>query len=395
MRAHAGQRAVLQSRAFCTAAIAGTGSGKTVIAYLWQLLSMVRRPGQTWIVAEPTERMVRRVLLTDTSRRPSLVTFMRMFDLGARYVAGTGMLYTRYGTMFLSTAERPDTWQGGHVAGAWLDEAGLMSLEAWETCVQRVGYEGGTILITTTPYNMGWLKTEVYDRWLAGDPDYNVMQFPTWANPSYPMAAIERAKRLLSPVRFGMLYEGAFGRPEGLVYDVFDRERHVVEPFELPASWERYGGLDFGFNDPTAGAFLAKSPDGVYYWYDEHYLREETTQRHGAVLMAKGGDAYPWVADSAQPGAIAELRRMGLTVNPAFSKAVNDGIDTVYSLFAADRLRVFSTCKHGLDELESYVWKRSEGGFRDEPVKANDHLLDALRYVLHSLERGGRVQLFT
>ena len=50
------------------------------------------------------------------------------------------------------------------------------------------------------------------------------------------------------------------------------------------------------------------------------------------------------------------------------------GIDTVYTLLASGRLRVFSTCQHGLDELEGYVRKVDPHGFRDEPVKQLDHL---------------------
>mgnify|MGYP001578079680 CR=1 FL=1 len=44
------------------------------------------------------------------------------------------------------------------------DEAGQMSLKAFETALQRVAMLQGQVVLTTTPYNLGWLLTEVVQR---------------------------------------------------------------------------------------------------------------------------------------------------------------------------------------------------------------------------------------
>jgi PBSX family phage terminase large subunit len=346
---------------------------------------MVDRPGQIWVVAEPTSDMIDRILLTPSPGKYTLPDFLSRFDPQLVFLRSKGIIRSKLGTVVFATGERPSSIQGAQLGGVWLDEAGLMKYEAFATALQRCGFYDGKILITTTPYNMGWLKTQVYDKWVAGDPDYNVIKFSSLANPLYPRAMYDRAKRTMSPARFRMLYEGDFGRPEGMIYDCFDETKHLVDPFDIPIEWERSGGLDFGFNNPTAGVFLAKDGDGVYYWYDEHYVREQTLDRHAAQLTAKGGGSWQWFADPSAEQQIAELRRRRMTVTGAVND-VQAGIDTVYAMMAAGRLKIFRTCVNGIDELSSYAWKKQDAGFTDEPVKEYDHLMDALRYALHTQE---------
>lgn len=396
VRPHPGQAATLRSEAFCTAAIAGTGGGKTVTGFVWLPVQMVLRPGQMWLAAEPTDEMLERNFLVSTQGRPSLLEVLRRLDPNMVYLSGERVIRHRLGTVYLASAFNPDVWQGGHLAGVWLDEAGLMKYAAWLTAVQRVGYLQGKVLITTTPYNKGWLKFDVYDRWMDGDADYNVVRFPSTANPKFPVAAMERAKRIMSAARFDMLYKGEFGRPEGMVYDCFEATRDTVEPFDVSTRWQRWGGVDFGWNHPTAALTVARDGDGVYYVVAEHYEREMGLARHAAVLKAGGGQAWSWYYDPSAPQQAAELRRGGLVMQPAVND-VQAGIDTVYALFKTGRLKVFRTCKHLIDELEGYTWRKRSNSplFEDEPVKEHDDAVDALRYVLHSVEAGPRLSLAT
>lgn len=391
VRAHEGQRKMLASEAFCTAAIAGTGGGKTSSGFVWSAIQLVTNPGMVGLIAEPTDDMVTKVLLTPRPGLPDYVSFMRKFDPDLVYNKGEGSIRSKLGTVYLASAFNPDTWQGGQLGWIWLDEAGLMKRLAFTTAMQRAGYYDGKLLITTTPYNMGWLKSDVYDSWMSGDEDYTVVNYPTLANPTYPRDVIERARRTLSPERFAMMYEGKFGRPEGMIYQSFDEAKHVVDDFEIPARWERIGGFDFGFNHPAAGLMIAKDDDGRYFAYREYYEREKTARHAGRVLAGRGGEGFIWFCDSARPDNIRELRDLGLSAVPA-NKEVLDGIDTVYELFASDRLFVFRSLANLRDELGSYVWKQDPktDEWMDEPVKENDDLCDALRYALHStLSRTG------
>lgn len=394
VRPHEGQRIVIESKAFCTAAIAGTGGGKTVAGYIWLLINMIQRPGQIWVVAEPTSDMVDRILLTPAPGRFTLPEFLKHFDPEMVFLKSKGIIRHKLGTVIFASGERPESLQGAQLGGIWLDEAGLMKREAWLTAVQRTGFYGGRILITTTPYNMGWLKRDVYDTWQEGDADYCVVNFPSTANPRYPKEAVERARRTMSETRFRMLYEGKFGRPEGMIYDCFEDDANLVDDFSIPPDWERVGGIDFGFNNPTAAVFLARNEDGVYYLSADYKRREAVMADHAADLVGKGGERWIWYGDPAAAQNILEMRRLGLTVVEA-NNDVSNGIDTVYGLIKSRRLRIMRSCKATLDELGSYAWKKDakSGDLADEPIKENDHLMDALRYALHSVEKGGGLRL--
>jgi hypothetical protein len=46
------------------------------------------------------------------------------------------------------------------------------------------------------------------------------------------------------------------------------------------------------------------------------------------------------------------------------------------------QLWVFNTCKNNLDEFNSYRYDPEK--MKEEPIKENDHLMDALRYAVHN-----------
>ena len=71
------------------------------------------------------------------------------------------------------------------------------------------------------------------------------------------------------------------------------------------------------------------------------------------------------------------------------------GIDTLSTLMATGRLKVFRTCKHWLDEVEGYVWDSDHNrNFKDQPLKLNDDLMDATRYLVHTRETKLGVKLY-
>lgn len=49
------------------------------------------------------------------------------------------------------------------------------------------------------------------------------------------------------------------------------RDSHVIEPFEIPASWRRYRSFDFGYSRPFAVQWWAIDYDGTAYMYRQLY----------------------------------------------------------------------------------------------------------------------------
>jgi len=308
------------------------------------------------------------------------------------YRAGERIYYLPTGgKVFFGSADNPFSLEGVHVRATWLDEAGQMKREAWDVALRRVGFYKGRVLITTTPYNLGWLKTEVFDRWKAGDRDYEVVQFPSIVNPAYPKEEFERAKATMPDWKFRMFYLGQFARPEGLVYQDFDPGKHVVKPFEIPASWRRVIGVDFGYNNPTAAVWLAISPDGVVYAYREYYQRNKLPEESGKEIqqLSKDDRIQLVACDPSEPAAIEQYRRLGLPARAGYN-AVKEGIEAVIALMKSNRFFVFRGLVNLLDEIENYRWAEKHEQLKDEPVKEYDHAVDALRYAIMAIRPKAR-----
>jgi phage terminase large subunit len=240
------------------------------------------------------------------------------------------------------------------------------------------------------------LFTKVYQRWQAGDPDYFVSQFSSLANPTYPKDVVERNRRSMTPARFRMFHEGGFERPEHMVYPQWDDSK-LVDPFTIPNEWWKSGGIDFGFNHPTAAIWAARDPDGIYYLTTEYRKSQALLAHHYAQITArsKNGKAPEvWYPDPSAKQSIAELRRLGLPVVPADNDVAN-GIDTVGTLLATGRLKVFKGLTGWIDEIEGYAYKEKDGVPTEQVIKLNDDLMDATRYLLHTAEKQAPLKLYT
>jgi hypothetical protein len=374
-RPHAGQWEAWQSRARYVALIAGSGGGKTAFGAAWTYRESIEHPGE-YLAFAPVDKMLHRVLIPTFLglAEPLGVTFAKA-DMRADFPNGS--------TLTFITAEAPERAEGIHARGIWLDEAGQMSALMWETAQRRTAMRQGRILLTTTPYNLGWLRSQVYDRWAAGDGNYLVVTFPSIANPAYPVEEFERARRELSADRFAMFYLGEFRRAAGLVYPDWSPATMLLPPVELPATWRRVIGLDLGWHNATAALLLAEDPDGQLVVEREHYASEMLLADHAAVLKAWG--KHRIYADPSAAQQIQELNRAGLEIRDAQNDVLS-GIDAVTKLMRTDRFRVLQgRAPHLLEELESYAWETREEQVTDKPRKVDDHCVDALRYAVASL----------
>ena len=264
-------------------------------------------------------------------------------------------------------------------------------LESWEAVLRRLSLAQGRVLGTTTPYNLGWLKTQVFDRWRAGEPDYDVIQFRSTMNPAFPAAEYERAKRTMPPWKHAMFYDGEFSRPAGLIYEDFDPAVHVVKPFPVSELWPVKVGIDFG-SVHTALVWIAEQ-NGKFYLFRESLTGGLSTPEHAqrAKETARLHRSAQWYGGA--PG--EDQNRMdwsaaGVPVRKPFVADVEAGIDRVIALLRERRLFVFETCKGVIDEFGMYSRELDAAGLPTDKIKdkATFHRLDALRYAASALTQG-------
>ena len=295
--------------------------------------------------------------------------------------------------VIFGSATNPESLESATAKAAWLDEAGQdqFRLESWEAILRRLALHQGRVLAGTTIYNLGWLKSQVFEQWRAGDTDFDVIQFASTINPAFPRAEFERAKRTLPAWKFAMFYRGEFSRPAGLIYeDYIDDYRenggHLVAPFEIPPEWPRYLGVDFG-GAHTATLWLAWDPNTrVFYAYREGLAGGLTTREHvHRALEAAAGENLlgGWGGAKSEGQWRADWADNGIWLLEPTVPDVEIGIDRVIELFKTQRLFVFDTLAGLRDELGTYRRKMDDLGQPTEEIedKATFHRLDALRYV--------------
>lgn len=305
-----------------------------------------------------------------------------------------------WGRIILRSAESGGGLESTTARAAWLDECGQDSftLETWEAIQRRLALKQGRALGTTTPYNLGWLKTAVYDEWVKGDPLHRVIQFASYFNPQFSREEYERAQASMPLHRFMLFYNGEFARPPGLIYDCFDEAVHVVNPFSIPSGWPRYVGVDFGAVN-TALLWIAEDvAKDRYIVYRESLEGGKSTEEHAgkALREADGENVVMWLG-----GAPSETQQRmdwsaaGVPVLQPYISDVEAGIDRPYALFKQKRLFVFNTCRGLLDEIGTYKRKVNERGETLEEIenKRHFHRLDALRYGCSPLREA--TQVFT
>jgi hypothetical protein len=398
---HEGQAAAWQSERRFVAMIAGTQGGKTSFGPWWLHREINRcGPGDYLAVtssfdlfklkALPQVREVFEHLLR-RGRYWSGDRVMELADPQGRFWANKAD-DPMWGRIILRSASAGSGLESATARACWADEAGQdeFTVETWEAVLRRLALAEGRVLITTTPYSLGWLKTELYDRWTAGDPTIEVIQFESIQNPAFPRAEFERAKATMPSWRFAMFYQALFSRPAGLIYTDFDPTFHVIEPFEIPPAWPRYFGSDFGGAN-TALLWLAHQPGADrYIVFSESLSGGLSTREHARAAKTKAEGTKlmgGWGGAASEDQARTDWGMEGFPIRKPPVADVEAGISRVIQLIKENRLFVFRTCRGLLDELETYRRKLDASGQPTEEIEAKRmfHRLDALRYVASGL----------
>jgi PBSX family phage terminase large subunit len=220
----------------------------------------------------------------------------------------------------------------------------------------------------------------------ATDPDYKSFHFTSYDNPFLPVEEIEKTKQELTEDRFAQEYMADFRRTEGLVYKEFNRGLHLYDKLGEAHITERLLGVDFGYTNPTAMILVLKDGHGNYYIESEWYKTQQTNDLIAEVALSfKPNRVYP---DPEAPEKITELRRGGLNCMEVKKgkDSITNGIQKVRELFKQGKLKINRACVNTIWELETYSYpeKRPDQPNPELPIKENDHLLDALRYVLNT-----------
>jgi len=237
--------------------------------------------------------------------------------------------------------------------------------------IQLVLRTSGRIVLDLNP---SLWKSWIYDLEGQSDVFYTIVTYKD--NPFLEQSLIDEIEKLKTRDQnlWRVFGEGQKGIPTRVVFN------HQQYYSELPQSAKLLGyGIDVGYNDPNTLVRIYKDGDSIYC---EELLYLRNTTISDFIYKIKDLNLNytdDFIVDSAAPQAIQEMVRAGINAKPVKKDTILSGIDQI----KRSNFFVHSDSKNLINELNSYVWKSDKNGNNlDEPEDKNNHILDAIRYVL-------------
>jgi hypothetical protein len=399
---HAGQTRAHKSTKRYVAVFAGAQSGKTAYLPHWLDREIRTKGPGDYLIGTSSFPLLTRKLLPEF-----LYVFKDLFHYGEYNSAEKVFTFWKKDSVknpetdyvmfpdstittrvLIGSAQNPESMESATVLGVCLDECGMKMFkrETWEAIQRRTMINKARILMTTTLYGLGWLKSEIYDPWVNGDPDIDVIQFDSIENPAFPLSEYQRMKATMPGWKFDLFHRGRFSQPAGLIYDAFDAARDVIEPFEIPGHWPRYVGHDFGPNN-TVALWVAQDPEsGLFYVYRDYAKRGQSTFEHVTnwLELSKGERIAARVGGSpTEDGWRGDYTQAGWRMDKPLDGHVESGIQRVYGYEKLGKKRVFRNCQNYIAEKQSYSRELDDMYNATERIENKEiyHFMDAERYL--------------
>lgn len=298
-----------------------------------------------------------------------------------------------------------------------LDEATQLTefqFSTFKACLRGANSFPKRIYLTCNPGGVGhaWVKRLFVDRIFRPEEnpdDYAFIPAGIYDNrvlmekdPAY----LNGLRSLPEGLRRAWL-EGSWDVFEGQFFPEFSRERHVCAPFEIPQSWKRFGGLDYGF-DMLAVVWAALDPiRGTVYIYREFARSGLTLTAAARAVAEESAESVEYLA--ASPDLWNRRQDSGLS-----GVAVMSEVRTLPTLLKADdrrvmgwrnlrefltecqpmqeegnadtpRLQIFSTCTELIRTLPALLHDKKRPEDAASEPHAVTHFPEALRYALMTL----------
>ena len=181
---------------------------------------------------------------------------------------------------------------------------------------------------------------------------------------------IEQYKDLPDDFMWKVYGLGERGKAKEIIYTQWKQYDEVAEG-------DVFYGLDFGYVHPAALVKVTHY-EGQNYFEEIVYQSGLTLSDLSRIIKEKLPERATIYADAAEPKSIEELYRQGFNIKPAV-KDVWAGIVKMKSY----PINLHYSSKNLRREFMSYKWKKDKNdNVIEEPVKANDDLMDACRYAV-------------
>ena len=393
-RMHPGQWEVLQTDARFKVLACGRRWGKTLLGAV-MCLGTALEGGNVWWVAPdfPRAKIAWRML-----------TKLIVGIPGVRVLKGEGMiLFPTGGFIQIKSAVNPDSLRGEGLHLVVIDECADVAEEAWiDSLRPALTDHRGSALFIGTPKGRNWFhglfqRAKTLGGWAA-------FQMPTSTNPFISRAELIVAEIELPKRTWDQEYLAKFVTFEGRVYEMFDPDGPWVFTGYIKSDYkEHFGGIDFGYRNPTSMVVGGERTDGELDIVDEVYEKRLSNPEviDNAKRLQDQYDIRMWWADPSSPAMIEELQSAGLPIEgcPRSSGGQESVVQWEVRLVSglleetrdgrpAPALRIRDTCSMAIKEHDGYRYPkkaREDSPEKEVPLKKNDHSCNAVQYMVHGL----------
>lgn len=379
------------------------GAGKTVSLCL-KLLQRARVPGAREGLfranLQDLYSTTLRTLLEGDGDTPALLPpHMREWNQQRREIRVLGGGSILYGEC------DPDKIQGMNLTGAGVDQAEELDDKQWNALAGRLRAKVGTLSRQLyAACNPGPPTHHLAKRFgIRGNVAYSNESFSGDArtpirchavmthsaeNPHLPADYLARLAGYSGVLRARYVL-GMWVGSDALIYDRWDRSRHMIERPVADRWPTALIAVDDAYSVPFAALLIFVRDDGSLHVADEVHrtsmLESDKVEAVRELAARAGARLAAVVVDPAAAALKARLRAEGFRVEDGQNEPVTGGIFEVQQLLAKDdrdgvpMLTVAPRCKHTGEEFEAYEWADS---FDEKPIKEHDHAMDALRYAV-------------
>lgn len=278
--------------------------------------------------------------------------------------------------------------QGRTLAGVLLDEVALMPRSFAEQALARCSVDGARLWFSCNPGSpTHWFYTD----WIQRRKERNALylHFAMTDNPSLSEKTLKRYESMYSGVFYDRYIRGLWVVAEGLVYPMFGQE-NITD--KIPEYGDYYISCDYGTLNPfSAGLWRVTSKEAVrireYYYNGRDEKVSKTDEEYYTELEKLTGDlpVECVIVDPSAASFIETIRRHGrFSVRKAKNEVV-DGIVTTARYIKNRQIKIHKDCNDAIREFGLYRW--DDECQDDRPIKENDHAMDDIRYMAHTVLR--------
>ena len=379
------QKEIIEHPARFKVVVAGRRAGKSY-ASIASLAKHARYPKKKCMYVAPSYRMAKQIVwedLKDQLREKNWIKKINESELSVTLVNGS--------TIFLRSADNPDSIRGIGLDYVVIDEAADISEEAWRAVIRpTLSDRQGNAMIISSPKGRNWLY-DVYND-AKHLEDWNSWQFTTAQGGIVNDQEIADARRDLDDRTYRQEYEAQFVDYSGLIYYAFGehciQEEIIPEDNRIPI----HIGIDFNV-DPGCAVIGIQTALGMHIFDELEMFGTDTQSMVQEIYRRYPGRRYIAYPDASgaqrrsSAGGITDhiiLKNAGMnlkvgSVNPA----VKDRIASVNSVCKEgnQRLTISPKCVKLINALRKHVYQ--EGTRQPEKRSGLDHFCDALGYLIN------------